>query len=73
MTAERESYLGDGLYAAFDIATDTVWLRAPRLSTNHVVALEPHVLIKFIEYACEQGLIANIERALNNHREKASG
>lgn len=68
MASEREAYLGDGLYAAVDIATDTLWLRAPRLSIDHVVGLEPHVLEKFIEYACRQGFADNIERALNQHR-----
>jgi hypothetical protein len=48
--AERETYLGDGLYARFD--GFMIWLRAPRETGDHVVALEPEVyaaLVKFVE------------------------
>jgi hypothetical protein len=45
---EPETYLGDGLYARFD--GETVWLRAPRENGNHIVALEPQVLAKFMVF-----------------------
>lgn len=38
---EREDYLGDGLYVAFDGYGIT--LRAPRENGDHVVCLEPEV------------------------------
>ena len=34
-----EEYLGDGLFASFD--GYTIWLRAPRMGGDHIVALEP--------------------------------
>lgn len=54
MSAERanETYLGDGLYASFD--GWQVWLRAPRLGGDHVVALEPQVLARLISFVNEQ-------------------
>jgi len=48
MIKEGETYLGDGLYASFD--GFSFWLRAPRGSDDHVVALEPDVLIAFFQY-----------------------
>ena len=45
-----EVYLGDGLYARFD--GFTIWLRAPRETGDHYVALEPQVyaeLTRFVE------------------------
>jgi len=38
---DRETYLGDGVYARFD--GWQVWLRAPREGGDHVIALEPEV------------------------------
>jgi hypothetical protein len=49
MTAQQETYLGDGLYASFD--GFTIWLRAPREGGDHIVALEPLVygeLVRFV-------------------------
>jgi hypothetical protein len=37
----NETYLGDGLYAAFD--GHNVRLRAPRENGDHIVVLEPEV------------------------------
>lgn len=44
----RETYLGDGLYASFDGCA--IWLRAPRETGDHVVALEPAVFDALIRY-----------------------
>lgn len=47
---EKETYLGDGLYASFD--GFAIWLRAPRETGDHVVALEPQVyreLVNFVD------------------------
>lgn len=62
--ATHDAYLGDGLYASVDVSTETLWLRAPRFNTNHIVALEPPVLARFVQYACRQGFRDTIERAL---------
>ena len=46
---DKETYLGDGLYASFD-----GWqfcLRAPRESGDHVVYLDATVLKHFLGYA----------------------
>lgn len=43
--SERETYLGDGLYASFD-----GWQIALRAPGNGVVYLEPSVLEAFEEY-----------------------
>jgi hypothetical protein len=53
MKAVNEEYLGDGLYASYD--GFSIWLRAPRSSGDHYVALEPLVFREFIEYAKKQG------------------
>jgi hypothetical protein len=45
---DRETYLGDGLYARFD--GYQFWLRAPRSEGNHEVALEPPVLDAFLAF-----------------------
>lgn len=45
---EKETYLGDGLYASFD-----GWqfcLRAPRENGDHVVYLDRHMLKQFNEF-----------------------
>ena len=51
--AVNEDYLGDGLYVSFD--GFSLWLRAPRSSGDHYVALEPQIFRAFIEYAKRQG------------------
>jgi hypothetical protein len=43
-----EAYLGDGLYAKFD--GWNFWLRAPRETGDHYVAMEPEVLASFLEF-----------------------
>jgi hypothetical protein len=48
---QPETYLGDGLYAAFD-----GWqfmLRAPRPEGDHWVALDPYVLAAFDRFRAE--------------------
>jgi hypothetical protein len=41
MITDKETYLGDGLYASFD--GYHFKLRAPRFGADHEVFLEPHV------------------------------
>jgi hypothetical protein len=48
---DSETYLGDGLYAAFD--GYYVRLRAPREDGDHWVALEPAVLDAFLRFLKE--------------------
>ena len=49
MSGERETYLGDGLYASFD--GFQVRLRAPQENGDHVVFLEDGLtLTAFLEY-----------------------
>ncbi len=48
LMAEQEAYLGDGLYAKFD--GWSFWLRAPRPTGDHYVAMEPEVLASFLEF-----------------------
>ena len=48
-----ETYLGDGLYASFD--GWSIWLRAPRLDGDHVVALEPAVYGSLQQFIGEIG------------------
>jgi hypothetical protein len=45
---QAEIYLGDGLYASFD--GFAFWLRAPRETGDHRVALEPDVLRAFLYF-----------------------
>lgn len=47
----KETYLGDGLYASFD--GYHVILRAPKLDGDHRVALEPPVLKAFERYVVQ--------------------
>jgi hypothetical protein len=42
MEIDKETYLGDGVYALFD--GYHIWLRAERYGFQHRVALEPPVL-----------------------------
>jgi hypothetical protein len=44
----KETHLGDGLYASFD--GWQVWLRAPRLDGDHMVAIEPKVWLALTRY-----------------------
>jgi hypothetical protein len=46
MKTEGETYLGDGLYVAFD--GWQIRLRAPREGGDHEVYLEPHVFEEFM-------------------------
>lgn len=50
----KETYLGDGLYASFD--GWQFWLRAPRSEGDHEVALEPQTLAAFLAFvaACNK-------------------
>jgi hypothetical protein len=45
----RETYIGDGLFASHDGFALTV--RAPREHGDHYVVLEPFVLEAFLEFA----------------------
>ncbi len=45
---DKETYLGDGLYAKYD--GFQVWLRAPRGSIDHYVALDPYTLDSFFRF-----------------------
>jgi hypothetical protein len=51
MTKPTEFYLGDGLYFKYD--GEAIWLRAPRETGDHVVALEPETLMHFIGEAMQ--------------------
>jgi hypothetical protein len=48
MSTERETYLGDGLYASFD--GQQVRLRAPRENGDHEVFLEALTLQAFLQF-----------------------
>jgi len=63
MPPPNETYLGDGLYASYDAATDMFVLRAPRETGDHWVGLEPPVFREFIEFAerCRPGCTAKKE------------
>jgi hypothetical protein len=56
----KETFLGDGLYASFD--GFSLWLRAPRIGGDHVVALEPQIMADFIRYAEQCGVIKRPEK-----------
>ena len=49
MDRDKETYLGDGLYASFD--GFSIWLRAPRENGDHLVALEPSVYAALTAFA----------------------
>lgn len=49
MSRDRETYLGDGVYASFD--GWQICLRAPRESGDHVVYLEPQLWALLTAYA----------------------
>lgn len=48
MNLDKETYLGDGVYARFD--GYQVWLRTPRESGDHEIALEPTVYEALTNY-----------------------
>ena len=48
MSEHPETYLGDGLFVSFD--GYSVVLRVPREHGDHVVVLEPEVLMAFCVY-----------------------
>lgn len=53
--SDRETYLGDGLYASFD--GWQIQLRAPRMDGDHVVYLEPPIwkaLMRYVANLSEQ-------------------
>ena len=52
---ERETYLGDGLYAHYDGWQTT--LRAPRPHGDHWVALVPRVMAELLRFAEQVGMI----------------
>lgn len=47
--AQKETYLGDGLYASFD--GYQLKLRAPREFDDHEVYMEPQVYLAFLRFA----------------------
>lgn len=48
---EKETYLGDGLYASHD--GFQIRLRAPRFDGDHVVFLEPRTIVAFLNFLTE--------------------
>lgn len=53
---DDETYLGDGCYASFD--GWQVRLRAPREHGDHEVFLDHHVVVTFLEFLTEKGVIS---------------
>jgi hypothetical protein len=53
MKAVNEECLGDGLYVSFD--GFSIWLRAPRSTGDHYVALEPLMFQELIRYVVKIG------------------
>ena len=56
MAQEPEStilYLGDGVYASFD--GYQIWLSTQREIGQHIIALDPFVLERLVEYAKKYG------------------
>lgn len=52
--SEKNEYLGDGVYASFD--GFQIWL-AVNDHRNQVIAIEPNVLSRLIEYAKKKDMI----------------
>ena len=50
----KNEYLGDGVYASFD--GYQIWL-ATNHHENRVIAVEPEVLLRLIEYAQKLGVL----------------
>jgi hypothetical protein len=51
---QKETYLGDGLYASFD--GYQIKLRAPRENGDHEVFLEAPAIKSFVAFCVSQGL-----------------
>jgi len=66
---EHEVYLGDGLYDSHEPEREYVWLRAPRMPVDHMIALESPVIDHLLLYLCELGYGEALERALDEYRE----
>jgi len=47
--ADKQSYLGDGVYASFEHGM--IWLRAERTNGWHEIALDPSVYHALTDYA----------------------
>jgi hypothetical protein len=62
MSTERETYLGDGLYASWDGFAFT--LRAPRIGGDHFVVLEPLVLDEF------ESFVKRTEQEIEEQRQR---
>jgi hypothetical protein len=45
---QEEVYLGDGVYARHD--GYQIWLRTPRETGEHTIALEPSVIMSLCDY-----------------------
>lgn len=58
----KETYLGDGLYASFD--GYQIILRAPRPDGDHWIAMEPYVLQAFLDY--RRSLFTDADTAAKN-------
>lgn len=58
----KETYLGDGLYASFD--GYQIILRAPRPDGDHWIGMEPYVLQAFVDY--RRSLFADADTAAKN-------
>jgi len=54
----KETYLGDGLYASYDGYQIT--LRAPRMDGDHWVALEPPVYAALLDFVARLKAAANV-------------
>jgi hypothetical protein len=67
--SERETYLGDGLYASFD--GYQFRLRAPRSEGDHLVYLEPEVYFSFKQYVEE--IFAGLNKAKEASDDHAQG
>ena len=52
--AQRQTYIGDGVYASFD--GYQVWIRTQREGGWHEIALEPAVYDRLREYARSVGV-----------------
>lgn len=59
--AEKETYLGDGLYASFD--GWQIYLRAPREDGDHFVALDAHTWMSLMVFADNVGISLGTKKA----------
>lgn len=69
MIEGEEEYLGDGLYASFQV--DSFKLRAPRAGGDHEVWLEPQVLGAFLRYITT--ITAQLERRQQELQKEQEG